>query len=402
MLWLNNNLPNSPRDATLSSSLRFRIEFALDGSTLATSGFVTGIRLWSTSTGKQLANLGVADGLATAMSISRDNALLATAAHSNTAGGHLLEVWRIATGESLLCPKRGGEEIASLAFSPDGKYLAAGAQGVEIYELATGKMANGFGQTSSIQLLAFSPNGRMLAYRVANRLHFHDLIAGRHSEGIPAAQMTVTAFAFSEDGRCIATGGADGTILLWAAPNPQGGPPTPLTANQLDALWQDLAAANAAAGYRALRGLVAAGGPAVALLKDRLKPSQPPEPGLLDRLIVQLDSENWSERETASGRLAKLGEAARLALRRALEETKSAEVKWRVRALLNALASPLSAPPEALRDGRALTVLELMGTDEAEAALAALADVGVGRLGADARASLNRLRRAGHDSHRPQ
>jgi WD40 repeat protein len=51
-----------------------------------------------------------------------------------------------------------------LAWSPDGRTLAVGVHNIQLWEVAAGKLRREFsGHESDIRCLAFSPDGRLLA-----------------------------------------------------------------------------------------------------------------------------------------------------------------------------------------------------------------------------------------------
>jgi hypothetical protein len=140
------------------------------------------------------------------------------------------------------------------------------------------------------------------------------------------------------------------------------------------ALWEALAGEDSVAAYRAVRAL--ANRPkAAALLRDRLKETVSrgafnDDPKRVEKLIGDLDSDDFTVREQASKGLQNLGRVAVPSLRRALAGKGSLEVKKRLEKLLAAAGK--SAPPEILRVGRALETLELMGGSEARQALEAM------------------------------
>jgi hypothetical protein len=163
-----------------------------------------------------------------------------------------------------------------------------------------------------------------------------------------------------------------------------------LTPQQLQRLWQDLAGADAAAAYRALGALVAAPGQAVPFLAERLRPAKGVTPERLARLIADLDSDTFKERDRAFRELDRLGEVAERALKKALAAPPSAEAFRRAKVLLEKL--DVRNSPERLRSLRAVEALEHIGTAEARAVLQTLArGAAEARLTEEAKASLGRL-----------
>ncbi len=169
--------------------------------------------------------------------------------------------------------------------------------------------------------------------------------------------------------------------------------PRPRTPADLEAVWSDLAADSATA-RRAVWALARSPHEALPLLERALTPQ--PRPAVNDkqvaRLIAGLDDDDFDAREQASAALAKLGAAAGPALRRALKESESAEVRRRLEALLAGLEGARFTS-ERQRLLRAVEVLEYVGTPEArrvlrrvvhdapEADLARAAEAALRRLG---------------------
>ncbi len=84
-------------------------------------------------------------------------------------------------------------------------------------------------------------------------------------------------------------------------------------------------------------------------LRERLRTVPRIAAAELARLIADLDSDDFDRREAASKELAALGPQAESALRKALEETTSAEVRSRIGKLLKPLDSWVVTDPDALR-----------------------------------------------------
>src|SRR5262249_47659513 len=135
----------------------------------------------------------------------------------------------------------------------------------------------------------------------------------------------------------------------------------------------------------------------VPLLRRHVKPVDAPVPGpdTVRRLIADLDADDFQVRERAQQALEQAGEAVRPALAEAVDAKPAAEVKRRLRGLLERLDAP-GVPPGMVRPLRALEVLERAGTAEARKLLEELAR---GRadslLTREARAALERLDRPG-------
>jgi hypothetical protein len=193
--------------------------------------------------------------------------------------------------------------------------------------------------------------------------------------------------AFGADGRTVLSGSFDLTALLWDLRPPKGRPRT------VDQLWDDLGG-DPARSYQALWALMDDPKAACALLRARIAPvKRAAGEAQVRRLVARLDSEEFSEREAASRELAELGEQVELSLARALKETRSAEVRRRVKELLAKLKAAPGA--EELRLTRAVHALELCGTAEAKEVLRAWAGGAAGaRLTLDAAAAMKRLEKA--------
>jgi hypothetical protein len=110
------------------------------------------------------------------------------------------------------------------------------------------------------------------------------------------------------------------------------------------------------------------------------------------RLITALGSDRLSVRQKAGKELVRLGPRAEHAIRLALKSKPDLELALRLEALLERLQGSL-LPPEALRNTRAVQVLEQIGTPNARKVLERLArGAAEARLTRDVRRALGRLR----------
>jgi hypothetical protein len=191
----------------------------------------------------------------------------------------------------------------------------------------------------------------------------------------------------------LASGSADGTILLWDLPTATGRaklPAAPPTRDELEQLWADLAGADAPRAAGAIRRLTAVPEQAIAFMKERLRPAVLESSARIHRLVAELDAEEFAVREAASQELRKLGAAAELAVRAAVEGTTSLEVRLRGVALLAELKPEPPADAD-LRWLRAVQALERMEGEAAHELLKSLAGGdGLAPRTEDARAALRR------------
>jgi hypothetical protein len=232
------------------------------------------------------------------------------------------------------------------------------------------------------------------------------------------------ALAFSADGKWLLAGGPDGSVRLWEVDTQQEarrlagherrvtfvafgpGGTTALSAGDdgcayqwnlgLAALpagrsaWDDLAAADAAVGYRAAWTLIADPAAAERTFREKLPPAAEPKPEELARLIARLDADEFAAREAAAKALADLGPLAAPALRAALAGKPSAETRERITKLLNRMATEPSAADR--RAIRAMLVVERIGTAEARTLLTEWAKgAPAARLTQEAKAALSRM-----------
>ncbi|MEQ2008131.1 MAG: c-type cytochrome domain-containing protein [Limisphaerales bacterium] len=118
--------------------------------------------------------------------------------------------------------------VAALAFSPDGRQLAAsGYHEVTLWEPATGKLLGRVKNLPQrIQALAWHPQGQWLAVGggspgQSGEVALVDVAKGEVAKVLGTTIDTVMALAFDKEGTRLAGGGADNAIRLFSVPDGQ-------------------------------------------------------------------------------------------------------------------------------------------------------------------------------------
>ncbi|MDH7488023.1 MAG: hypothetical protein QHH80_00745 [Anaerolineae bacterium] len=107
--------------------------------------------------------------------------------------------------------------IMQVAYSPDGRLLAAGSSlGIYLYDAGTLKEARFLETTSPVYSVAFSPDGSLLASGSADyTVRVWRVADGSLVRSLEGHTHRVESVAFSPDGSLLASGSMDGTVRLW-------------------------------------------------------------------------------------------------------------------------------------------------------------------------------------------
>lgn len=281
---------------------------------------------------------------------------------------------------------------SEMALSADGRRLASRIRNYHfnssqftfdplcIHDVSTGRCVAKL-PVEGPAVFAFSGDNRLFALAGAAGIRLWETITWKevsqltteHPEHLAAGKTFASALAFAPDGRTLATGHADCTVLLWDATLRAGARGRPLTEHECASLWDDLAGPDAARAFAAVWKLADDPPRSLPLLRDKVQPVMAAPAEQTNALLKELDSLDYPVRQRAGQKLHELGDTATPALHAALKTKISLEQRRRIEAILEK-ADPLRPLTRAeLASVRAVHVLEQIDSPEARAALTRLA-----------------------------
>jgi WD40 repeat protein len=337
------------------------------------------IRLCDADTGKERGRIEMRGYLdAARLAVSPHGRFIA--AIMNTAD-RKLQVW---TADGKSRPLFVGEQEVfypeRLVFSADGRLLAAIAQGyVRVWEAISGapRLRQLPIPATAYTAVAFTPDDQTLILGARDgALRLVDLANGQVTDPIAAHVGQIDALAVSADGKYLASGSADSTVVMWDLPEllkrvPRFPLPVQITPEQRDTWWANLGSNDPAAAGDAIWALTHLPDEAVALFKERLRGVKAPDKDKIKQWIKELDDDRFAVRERALKALTRAGEDAKELLQDALTHNPSDEVKRRVEQLLKNLTT--GVPAAKLQPLRAIAILEKIDRPEVKTILKELA-----------------------------
>jgi RNA polymerase sigma factor (sigma-70 family) len=136
--------------------------------------------------------------------------------------GRDITLWDADTGKEIYQFPNKGKQPVGLAFSPDGKTLVTSDRGgvstLTLWDVNTGKEVRRLekGPQGGSHGITFSPDGKTLATAgYDDTVRWWDAAAGKELRRLECGQKGLYDLALSPDGKLLATAGVDGSIRLW-------------------------------------------------------------------------------------------------------------------------------------------------------------------------------------------
>lgn len=222
----------APKTGKVSLTLKhpdllYGVAVSPDGKRLASGSCDKRVRVWDTATGKKLFTLKGHFFGVNSLAFSPDGKRLASGANNDI----WIKLWDPAKGKQLLTLKldrKYSEGANCLTFSPDGKQLASSDYmgPVTVWDVATGKaqlLLKGNAKTDDYFICAtFRPKGKLLASAggtferdKSGIIVLWDAATWKAKRRLEAHKSDIYSIAFSPDGKRLASGDFNGTIILW-------------------------------------------------------------------------------------------------------------------------------------------------------------------------------------------
>jgi WD40 repeat protein len=167
---------------------------------------------WEVATGKVAFEVGAPEG-ARCLAFSPDGKRLA-----GGWGADSLCVWEARTGKVVFTAEPTGSGPCGVAFSPDGKTLAAASDGLRVWDTTTWRdRLSAEGHTGIISCAAFAPDGKTIVSSGRDAVHLWDAATGKPRRRCRGHTHGVLWTAFAPGGGLVASGGFDGSARLWDA-----------------------------------------------------------------------------------------------------------------------------------------------------------------------------------------
>ena len=217
-----------------------------DGKTLATASSDYFVRIWDVATGRERTTPIHFDGGAVRLAFSPDSETLATLpVHTPVDAAKL---WDVASGRLKAHSELNTPEGWAVAIAPDGRSWATSDNAtIHVWGIATSRQVRDFsGAPGSIRAIAFSPDGKTLAAGSLNgAVTTWDIADNKKIRAIfKPSTRSIAALAFLPDGKALAIAGEDRMVRILDVATGEvrqtlRGPKKPITGLAVAPRWPD-------------------------------------------------------------------------------------------------------------------------------------------------------------------
>ncbi len=209
------DLPINP----IPENNKLGLAFSPDGARLVAVGMSEVPQVWNLTTGESIMALNGHDYNVPGVAMNPDGSQIATVGLEGS-----VIVWDSKTGEQLFVQTTSIYGSWDVAFSPNGRDLATADDDgtVRVWRLDASPeerlLFQLAGHGSAVRSVAYSPDGRYLASASANLTRVWDTTTGQLLYTLPGHTRVITDLEFSPDNRHLASSGADGTGRIYILP----------------------------------------------------------------------------------------------------------------------------------------------------------------------------------------
>jgi WD40 repeat protein len=201
------------------------VSFNPDGKFLASGSSDKTVKVWEVGSWREVATLREHGYLVWSVTFSPDGKFLASGSLDKT-----VKVWEVGSWREVIT-LRHGDPVTSVAFSPDGKFLASVSVGgkflasggrettttMKVWEVGSWREVTTLrGHEDQVNSVTFSPDGKFLASGSLDRtVKVWEVGSWREVTTLRGHENWVWSVTFSPDGKFLASGSSDKTVKVW-------------------------------------------------------------------------------------------------------------------------------------------------------------------------------------------